>query len=86
MCLHRVVPWPFSCPLLLLSDPIQNPSGIHPGCLAGLPALLRKEPAWRAERGARSFQGYLCGADSRQEIKMCSDDDDDPLSTVDGGH
>lgn len=23
MCLHRVVPWPFSCPLLLLSDPTQ---------------------------------------------------------------
>jgi len=49
-----------------------------------LPALLSKERASQAEYLAHSFQGYLCSADSKQEIKMVRDDD--TLLTTDGGH
>lgn len=49
-----------------------------------LPALLRKGRALQAEHLAHSFQGYLCSADSKQEIKTLHDDD--TLSATDGSH
>lgn len=52
-----------------------------------LVALQVASPSQEHRQNAvSSFQGYLGRADSRQEIKMCSDDDGDPLSTADGGH
>lgn len=73
----------FFMPLFLPSDLIQTLLGF---ILAALELAIPSEEGSmsQAERLARSFQGYLCRADSRQEIKMLHDDD--PLSTPDGGH
>lgn len=70
MCLYGIVSWPLPCPLSLLRS-----------LLGFSPAVLQvASPSWegrasQAEHLAHSFQGYLCSADSKQEIKMLRDDD-----------
>ncbi|XP_074400148.1 GTP cyclohydrolase 1 isoform X2 [Zonotrichia albicollis] len=66
--------------------PLFPPSDLIQTLLGFILAALVASPAQEGSRvaGGARFQGYLCRADSRQEIKMLHEDD--PLSAADGGH